>query len=442
MSSPDDRSPQQPAPGPGDPDGPVPGPLGWLELTVQLMRDRSHSSWMLLRDEELLEAVRARGAVAAYLPGEALATPDLVLLRVAVSPDGRVALARDGGAPEPGPAVEEFVPSLLDELKTVGFVPGDGPVGPPWLPTEEIVAQAHQPDESSRVVYAYRSDDLLTASAFAKGLGVPLTVYREDGWVVAATPHRPDKVLSAPPSRLTGAYPFVVMDRRGQGRTLAYAQSPKKSALSFSAEWQPPLRPVTDDGHPDALSLQQWLADPALWEREHAGDGPLPQRPRPDGMDPDQHALVERWMSERDDASGFFAEVGAAFGVPDVAARLAEAAPGEPDPPGGQQVAPGSTGALAVQSILEQDTEPEGSMPWTVLSRAIWRRPWLGIALGAGELLVAVVLAGMLLGGVLHGWWMWVVAAVFALGGLAHLGESLFRLRMRGRPQAEDPEPH
>ena len=85
----------------------------WLELTLEVMRDRSHASWKFLDDEELLTALAARRAVAAYLPGAALATRDLVLLRLAVSPEGRVALLDGAGAPVPGPPVEEFVEELL-----------------------------------------------------------------------------------------------------------------------------------------------------------------------------------------------------------------------------------------------------------------------------------------------------------------------------------------
>lgn len=433
--SPEDHppAPEHPAP-----DRPAPGPLGWLELSLEIMRDRSHSSWMLLRDEELLGVLRDRGVVAAYLPGAVRAHPDLVLLRLAVSPEGKVALAPEGGPPEPGPPVEGFVPWLLDELKTVSFIPDDGPVGPPWLPTEEVVQAAHQLGEDSRVVYCYQSDDLLTASSFATAIGAPMSVYREDGWVVAATPHGPDKVLAAPPSRLTGAYPFLLMDRRGQTRTIAYKKSAKKDALSFNAEWGPSLWPARREGHPDTQELELWLADPGLWEHQHGGEGTPPAQERPAGMSAEQHDLIERWMAEREDASGFLEQVAGAFGVPAVAARLAETPPGEPDPPGGRTVEPGRTGALAVQSIAEVDTEPEGSMPWTVLSRAIWRRPWLGIALGAGELLVALVLAGMALGGILDGWWVWAVAGVFAVAAAMYLVQSAFRLRVRGRPGPEE----
>lgn len=425
-------SPSRTADRPGPEDEPTPGPLGWLELTLQVMRDRSHSSWMLLRDEELLETLRTRGLVAAYLPGDMLAMPDLVLVRLAVSPDGRVAVTADDGAPAPGDPVEEAVPALLDELRTVAAIEDD-PVGPPWLPVQEIVDAGRTPARDSRIVYCYKGTDLLPAGGFAKALEAPLTCYREDGWVVAASGHRPERMLTSPPARITGAYPFVVLDRRGERRMVAFAESAKKTALSFSAEWQPPLRPAASNEHPDTLALAAWLADPSGGEA-----GPSSPEARPDGLSPEQHALLQRWMAEREDASGFLGEVSRTLGVPEIAARLVEAAPGEPDPPGGEQVGPGHTGQLAVRSIMEQDTEPEGRMPWTVLSRFLWRRPLLSITLGAGELLVAVVLAGMLIGGVLDGWWMWVVAVVFLLGGIAHVFEGVFRMRTRrGAPPAD-----
>lgn len=55
-------------------------------------------------------------------------------------------------------------------------------------------------------------------------------------------------------------------------------------------------------------------------------------------------------------------------------------------------------------TIAAQDTEPEGRMPWTVLSRLLWRRPRLGMAVGVGELLVGFVLTVLLVTGAMSGW--------------------------------------
>ena len=418
----------------------VPGPLGWLELTVELIRDRSHSSWMLLRDEELLEMVRAKGLVAAYLPGENLATPDVVQLRVAVSPEGEVAVTKDGGPPQPGERVEEFVPALLDELRTVAFVPPEDKVGPPWLPVDEIIDEAKTPGEDSRVVYCYRGEDVVTATAFARDLDTPMTVYREDGWVVAATGHRPTALLASPPHRWTGAYPFAVLGRRGSGREFAFVQTPKKEALSVHAEWAPHLTPIEPEGaHPDTVELARWLAGPRAWETQARAEGrldPLPEPDLPAGMTAEQHITIERWMAEPTDASGFLAQTAASFGIPGVAARLAETLPGQPDPEGGRIVEPSGGIGFVAASLADQDTEPEGRMPWTVLERTLWRRPTLGLALGLGELLLAVGLAVLLVTGLLGGWWVWVLVVALALGGLAHLLTALFRRRVR-RPEGD-----
>ncbi|QFG68287.1 hypothetical protein [Ornithinimicrobium pratense] len=431
---------------PGQADGtdlptePAAGPLGWLELTVELMRDRSHSSWMLLHDEELLETVRGRGLVAAYLPGEVLATPDVVQLRLAVSPEGRVAVAPDGGPPQPGERVEEFVPALLDELRTVAFIPPEDKVGPPWLPVDEIVAEAKTPGQDSRVVYCYRGDDVVAATAFARDLETPMTVYRQDGWVVAATGHGPSRLLAAPPHRLTGAYPFAVVGRRGSSREFAFVERPKDKGLSVHAEWTPHLRPVVAEGaHPDTVELAEWLAGPRAWEARARSSGrlePLSEPNLPDGMTAEQHLTIERWMAEPTDASGFLAETAARFGVPGIAARLAEARPGDPDPGSGKVVEPSRGMRFVADSLAEQDTEPTGRLPWMVLERALWRRPVLGMLLGVGELVVALVLGGLLVAGLLAGWWVWVLAVVFALGGLAHLVPAIFRWRTR-RGQTE-----
>lgn len=414
------------------------GPLGWLELTVELVRDRSHSSWMLLRDEELLETVRSQGLVAAYLPGEVLATPDVVQLRLAVSLEGRVAVAPDGGPPQPGGRVEELVPALLDELRTVAFIPPEDEVGPPWLPVEEIVTRAKTPDQDSRVVYCYRGDDVVTATAFARDLDTPMTVYRQDGWVVAATGHGPSMLLAAPPHRWTGAYPFAVVGRRGASREFAFVERPRDKGLSVRAEWTPHLRPVgLENAHPDTVELTEWLAGPRAWEARARATGRLepPSQPdRPDGMTAEQHVTIERWMAEPSDASGFLVETTASFGVPEVAARLAEARPGDADPEGGKVLEPSRGMRFLADSLAEQDTEPTGRLPWTVLERTLWRQPVLGMLLGAGELVVAVVLVGLLLAGLLAGWWMWVLAVVFALSGVAHLVPAVFRWRTRRGP--------
>ena len=435
--------PQPPgAPVPADADQPQPGPLGWLEMTVEIMRDRSHASWMFLRDEELLAALRERGTVAAYLPGAEIATPDLVVLRVAVSPEGHVAVARPGEPPVAGDQhVEEWLPGLLDELRTVaGVGPGDA-VGPPWLPVEEIVQAAHAPTQDVRAVYCYRGTETLVAGAFARELGMPLSVRVEDGWVVAATPRAPQKIFTGPPGRLTGAFPFVALERRGRQRAFAYVESAKTGALSVHAEWRPPLRPLELDGaHPATADLTTWLADPAAWERRAGDEGDLPRPPArelPAGMTAEQDAVLARWMVSGEDADGFLAEACAAFGVPPVAAALAEAGSDEADPEGGRTLEPQKAGAFVAGAIAEADTEPEGRMPWTVVSRLIWRRPLLGLALGAGELLVALVLVAVVVGGD-RSWWWWVLVAVFTLAGLAHAATALLRLRWR-RSQEPDP---
>lgn len=416
----------------------VPGPLGWLEVTMHLMRDRSASSWMFLQDEELLTVLRERGVVAAHLPGEVLSIPDVVLVRVAVSPEGRVAVLGEDGEPTEGPPVEDFVPSLLDALKTVALVEPDQPVGPPWLPVDEILADGHQPAEDSRVVYCYKGTEVVVAASFARTLEVPVTVYRADGWTVAAMPHRPEKVLGGPPPKFSGAYPFVVLDRRGQQRTFGYAESAKETSLRVSAEWRPPMRPaVPAEGTGPAAELARWLADPRGWGQSGdapAAEGDAPQRP--EGMTAEQEAVLQRWMAEAGDASGFLRETCAAFGVPEIAAELVETPAGRPDPVGGQVVEPMGAGALMRTALAEQDTEPEGKLPWQVLDRALWHRPALGIALGAGELVLGLLLIVLLVAGVLGGIWLWVIGVVIALAGIAHLVPGVVRLRGRQREAA------
>lgn len=433
----------------GQPDeGPEPGPLGFLELTVLVMRDRSHASWMFLGDEELLRAVHARRAVAAYLPGELLANPDLVLLRLAVSPEGLVAVVDDDGRPVPGPTpVEEFLPGLLDELRTVALIPPDQIVAPPWLPADEIVSAARTPTRDSRVVYCFRATDTVVARSFASVLQAPLTVVREDGWVIAATPHGPATVLTGPPPRISGAYPFAVLDRRGQERTFGYAESAKDSSLHVSVEWAPPLRPAVPDGSgPASEELALWLSSPREWAAGASARGrddlPPLDPPRPDGMSAAQDAMITRWLDERDDATGFLADMAAGFDLPALAARLAESGPDDPEPEGAVRIEPSGKLAMIGAAMAEQDTEPEGRMPWTVLERALWRRPTVGVVLGLLELLVAVVVAVVVVSQGASAWW-WVLVAVFLVGGLAHglAGWSRLRSRRHNGPAEETAPP-
>lgn len=398
----------------------------WLELTLEVMRDRSHASWKFLDDEELLTALAARRAVAAYLPGAALATRDLVLLRLAVSPEGRVALLDGAGAPVPGPPVEEFVEELLAELRTCAAVGPEELVGPPWLPVPEIVEAARRPEEDSRVVYAYRGDDTVLAAAFARDLGMPLTAHRVDGWVVVATGFGPERVLAGPPRRFTGGYPFAVLDRRGERRVFLWAASAKESDLRVAVDHQPRLVPAPPDGaDAAAVDLAAWLADPAA--------DPAEAPERPEGMTDEQHRVLLGWRGAHRVGTDFLREVSAAFGLPPVAAELVESRPGDPQPEGGTVLRPAATGTQFVAEAMAglDDEEPTGRTPWAALERLLWRHPGAAVGLGVLELLVAALLAVSVLAGDGH-WWRWVLVAVFALGGLAHLVEAVLRIRRRG----------
>lgn len=408
------------------PESAAPGPHDWLVLTVHIARDRSHSAWKFLADEELRQALAERHVVAAYLPGEVVATRDLVVVRLAVTADGRVALAPDAGPPTAGPQAQEFFPQLLEDLRTVGFVPPSDPVGPDWLPTEQILQEVHTPGPDSRVVYCYRGQDTVVAGAFARDLDTTLRVYREDGWVVAATGHQPAMVLSSPPSRLTGAFPFVCLDRRGQQRTFGYHEAAKASALHLSAEWQPAFTPTLPEAAgPAAHDLADWLTHPA----DH------PERPHPvagsSEPTPEQESVIRAWMQEVQDGAPGMARLAAAFGVPPVAAQLVESRPGDPDPPGGTLVEPASTASLLASAIAEEDLQPQGRMPWAVLERTLQRRPLLGVALGVLELAAAGLLILWLAGTEASRWWTWVVLAMLVLVGLTHLGLGILRLRIR-----------
>ena len=151
-------------------------------------------------------------------------------------------------------------------------------------------------------------------AAFARDLDTPMTVYRADGWVVAATPHGPSMLLAAPPSRITGAYPFAVVARRGASREFAFVERPKDKGLSVHAEWTPHLRPIdVERAHPDTVELTQWLAGPRAWETRARATGrlePLPEPDLPAGMTVEQHVTIERWLADLSELTAAVSEYG------------------------------------------------------------------------------------------------------------------------------------
>lgn len=412
-------------------DEPVPGPLGWLELTIELMRDRSHSSWMTLRDDELLRVLRERRLVAAYLPGEEIAMPGLVLVRLAVALEGQVALVAPDGTVTTRPEVEEAVTDLLDALKTVAFVPPDGFIGPSWLDVVDIIEEGQKASQDARIVACYRGKDTLAVSTWAKGAEAPVTLWEEAGWHIAAFPRGTEPALALGLSSLS-MYPFAILERQGQRRAFAHLTS-AKSSLNVFTEWEPELRPgeLPDGASVDAVELGRWLATPSRFEDD-------PEPPTIDGATPAQLLALEAWLSPDGNGDGLIGPTAAAYEVPDLAVRLVEAAPDTPDPDGGRVVEPAGTLTMMGKALREQDTEPRGRNPWSALGRLLWRNPGLGIALGIGELLVAVVLFAFERSVDGPSIWAWVLIAVFGLGGLAHIAEGVTRLRWRSRGPAQD----
>lgn len=136
------------------------------------------------------------------------------------------------------------------------------------------------------------------------------------------------------------------------------------------------------------------------------------------------------WLDPHGGGGHLFEAACAGFGVPTIAARLVEAGPDDPDPEGGTVVEPMGAASVIGSAFSDSDKEPAGRSPVAALGRVLWRTPALGIALGAGEILVAVVPIVLLVGGDLS-WWFWVIAIVFLLGGLVHVGQGLLRLNTR-----------
>lgn len=418
---------------------PEPGPLGWLEFTCRVVRDRSHTAWAWLSDEDLLAAVHQRGGVAAYLPGEQIGTRDQVLLRLAVDTDGRVALARPGEPPAPGPQLEEFVVGILEELRTLALIDHETAVGPPGLPHEQLRHDAEQPDPDTRQVYAWKAQDATVGRLVASLLKQPVDLHRDGDWIVAAVAHQSPLILPDTPGRgPVGVYPFLSLDRRGELRSFTYREGARAKHQRIHVEWGPGLQAAPPpQAHPDTVALARWLADPDEKRGLEATAGSRVADPTAE-----QTATVERVIAS-DDGSTALADLCAAYGIPVLAARLVEVPHGAPDPvEPWQRVEPGSRASAVGQALVDANAEePTGSMPWHALERSIYHRPQLGLVLGFIELLLAGGLMTAILNGALSPWW-WIAVGALLLVGIEQSASGILRrraLRSRPGPDADPP---
>lgn len=415
---------------------PVPGPLGWLEFTVRVIRDRAHAGWAWLSDDELLRAVHERGGVAAYLPGERIGTRDQILLRLAVDPEGRVALAEPGAAPEAGPQLEDFVMGVLEELRVLALIDDETAVGPPGLPADRLRHDAQQPDPDTRQAYAWTSEEPVVGGVLASVLQQPVALHQEGGWTIGTVAHQSALVLREPPVRgPVTIFPFVALDRRGELRSFTYAEGRKPSQLRVHVEWGPPLQAAPPpDAHPDTLALARWLAEP-----EPGNSEDLPRGPEHTAPSAEQKAVIDRVLASGD-GSTVLAELCTAFGVPALAAQLVEVPHGSPDPVAPDRTAgPDSRRGLIGQVLVDANSEePTGRGPWAALERAIFHRPRIGLVLGFVELLIAGALIAAVLNGALSPWW-WIAVAVLVLIGIEHTGSAVLRQRALQRERGQEP---
>lgn len=404
---------------------PVPGPLGWLEFTTRVLRDRSHTAWAWLGDEELAEALRGRGVLGALGPGEGIGHRDVVMLRLAVSPEGAVATSAPGQPPTPGPALEEFVQQLVEDLRTLALIDDEVAVGPPGLPADRLRQDAEQPDRDSRQVYAWPAEDAMLARVVAVAIGEQVEVHRVDGWVVAAAPPGSARILTQVPLRMGGAFPFVAARRAGQSRTLQYQTGRGEDALHLHVRWSPPLEPVLPASpHPKTVALGRWLADPSVLRR--ASD-----EERHGELSAEQDRVIQESLTGGR-GPDLLRSVTAVLDVPTLVAELAELGPDD-EPPAAPwlTVRSGSRMEIITATLRgdDEDDEPTGRGPFAALQRLERRRPVVGLTLGVGELLVALLLVlALLLGSWPWPWWL-AVAVLVVDGGFR---ATVAGLRLRG----------
>ncbi|MCK0112453.1 DUF2892 domain-containing protein [Ornithinimicrobium sp. F0845] len=376
-----------------------PPPDAWIPVILLFARDRSEAGWVWTRPEDVRRELAERHILAGVVGEGPRAMEDLVMARVAVHPDGLVAmLPEPDGPPVAGPRVEEVVSELAHAMRTVIVVDGELAVGTAGVPLEQVPPELTRTTEDRRTVYAWPGTERYVANAAALQLKEPVTWHDAEGWTVLASEHAPERVLTGLPPGATRS-PFVVLSRRGPERTFEYVVGKGADDLRLMAWWGPWLEPVQDLGsaHEETRELLDRLVHPRF------GDDQVPAH---DGMTAEQRREVGQAMADPD-GGAFLARIGAAFDLPEVAAQLAEQ-PREDDDPAltGEPVEVSGRLNLARAAYSEMQTA-ELTPQQERMARGV---AWVELVIGLVALAVAIW-------GFLPGpWWLWLVAGVALTG--------------------------
>lgn len=388
-----------------EPTTPEPGPTDWLAATLLFVRDRSEAGWVWTRPEDVRAAFLEKDILGAVAGDGPRAYENLVLARIVARQDGAVATLPDpAGPPQPGPQFEEVVSGLAHAMRTIVLVDGEIAIGPAGVPLPEVPEELTRFTADRRNVYAWPGPDRLIASTAAFALKEPVTFHAAGDWTVLASPRGGDRVLTDLPR---GARPpFVRMARRGSERTFEFHAGTGEADLRLLAWWGPWLEPVHEPQAPDqeTAELLERLAHPRFGEDEMSAHPDLTE---------EQRLELSAAMADQDGAA-FLRRAAAAFGVPDVAARLAEQPLGDEDPDlAGEEIEIASRRDLsrtAFQAVNAGDSPYEQRM-----TRRVQR--W-GTAI---EVVLALFFLASAAWDFLPGpWWIWLIVALVLVGDLLH----------------------
>lgn len=325
---------------------------------------------------EVAEHLASRRLCAGTVDGERIGVVGAAVARIAVR-DRRVAAVDPDGSLHPGPRLAEVVLGLAYRVGAVVHLDDVVVDSAGRLLDDERVLAAVELSPRSRVVTAWRDDDLLLARMTAAELGEHGDAWLLDGWVVVAWDDGgavPDVALPLPPRH----HPVVQARRSGDLRSLLVRATP--GADSLEVTWAPRLVRVLDVPPGSA-------ADAELRELEltAAGDDPDDWPP---GIAPEVRPFLRE--AQRGPGEEFLAVVARHLWVPALVAAQAEALGPAPSP-----TATRVGGSTAAQLAWEHVRTPA---PETDAERRLRELPRRAVVVQvATSLVLAVVLAGLAL---------------------------------------------
>lgn len=293
----------------------------------------------------VVEHLASRRLCAAVVDGERIGVVGAVVVRFAVR-GPVVAAVDDDGSVHPGPRLTDVALGLAYRVGAVVHVDDDLVVdsGGRLLDDERVLAGVEL-STRSRVVSAWRDDDLLLARMLAAEMAEHGDAHLADGWVVVAW----EDGTSLPDLSVAlraGHHPVAQAVRSGDLRTVLVTPSAGADALEVT--WAPRLDPVLDA--PEGSAARVVLDELTVTV---AGDDPDDWPP---GVDP----VLRPFLTDAQRGAGedFFAAVARMLWLPTRLAERAESFDAEA-PDGSARIGDGTARQLACQHVRTPAPETE-----------------------------------------------------------------------------------